>query len=157
MGKKVLMIFFLIAGVVAFVYGTAGLLRKFWNDFTKEREEARKSMSSTKRPEPPVINGERTSEFPGGEKEFMAYIQENFDTPDDCDEAGSTARVTIRFAIDTNGVVTDIKKMEETGGCAGIGEEAIRVLQACPKWYPEYRKGKKVKAYRIVPIRLNQN
>jgi protein TonB len=58
--------------------------------------------------------------------------------------------VIIRFIVDVDGNVSDVKALTSHG--FGMEEESIRVIKAGPKWEPAIQNGRKVNAYRKQPI-----
>lgn len=101
--------------------------------------------------EPPVSLGgvEVKPMFPGGMEEFYSYIGKNYNAPN---KRGLTGKVFVRFVIEKDGTVTDIKIIRDLG--FGTGEEAIRVLSECPKWIPGMQQGKPVRVLYTLPIKI---
>ena len=61
--------------------------------------------------------------------------------------------VYVSFVIEKDGSVSNIKVLRNIGG--GCGEEAVRVVQAMPKWKPARQRGKRVRAQYTLPIKFN--
>lgn len=87
--------------------------------------------------------------FPGGINEFIRYVGKNFRAPEVEDLSGV---LKVSFVIETNGTIDDIKIVNDLG--YGSGEEAKRVLKACPKWSPGEQGGKPVRVLYILPITI---
>ncbi len=86
-------------------------------------------------------------EFSGGIKEFYKFIIENYKSPS---VAGLKGKVYTNFIIEKDGSLTDIMVLKDIG--FGTGEEAIRVLELCPKWKPGEQNGQKVRCSFSLPI-----
>lgn len=93
--------------------------------------------------------------FPGGDSAFVSFVRNNFVYPYRCLENGISGYVVLRFIVDKNGNVSDIRAVKETAACKEFTLEAIRVLRRSPRWIPGQANGKFVKSYRQVPIRLD--
>ena len=88
-------------------------------------------------------------EYPGGIEKFYAFVQKNYQMPD---EEGLKGKVYVTFVVEKDGSLTDIKVLRDIG--YGTGKEAIRVLKATPKWNPGEQNGKKVRCTYSLPISL---
>jgi protein TonB len=103
--------------------------------------------------ERPLINMsgvEVKPEFPGGIDQFYKYIQKHYKKPKAAD--GHSGRVFVTFVIERDGAVADIKVLRDIG--FGTAEEAIRVLEKCPKWKPGEQNGRTVRVQYSLPIVL---
>ena len=89
-------------------------------------------------------------EFPGGIIGFRRYIAKNFQFPDEEDIKGI---VIVRFIVEIDGSLTDIKIIRDVG--YGTGKEAIRVLKSSPKWIAGQINGKNVRCSYQIPININ--
>lgn len=89
-------------------------------------------------------------EFPGGLSAFYGFVAENIDYPEKAKRLNVSGRVFVRFVIEKDGSLTDIQVVKGIG--AGCDEEAVRVLEASPKWIPGKQRGHKVRVYMTVPI-----
>ncbi len=89
-------------------------------------------------------------EFPGGETELRKYIAQSVKYPVIAQENGIQGRVYISFVVSKKGEVTDVKVAR--GVDPNLDKEAIRVVQAMPKWKPGKQRGKAVKVSYTVPI-----
>jgi len=88
-------------------------------------------------------------EFPGGMGEFYKYIGQNYKTPN---VKGLKGKIFLTFIIEKDGNLSDIKVIRDIGH--GTGEEAIRVLKACPVWKPGEFNGEKVRVQYSLPITI---
>lgn len=88
-------------------------------------------------------------EYPGGIEKFYAFVQKNYQMPD---EEGLKGKVYVTFVVEKDGSLTDIKVLRDIG--YGTGKEAIRVLKATPRWRPAEQNGKPVRCTYSLPISL---
>lgn len=91
-------------------------------------------------------------EFPGGMSEFYKFIGKNYIMPN---VKGLAGKVYVTFVIEKDGSIQEVKILKDLG--YGTGEEAIRVLEKCPKWNPGEQNGQKVRCSFALPIKLNGN
>lgn len=113
------------------------------------------AQDSTNVEKPKVINysaADVKPEFPGGVEAFYKFIAKNYKMPNVKRLSG---KVYVNYTIDTDGSIIDIKVLRDIG--YGTGEEAIRVLQNCPKWKPAEQNGQKVRCMYSLPIALQSN
>jgi len=99
---------------------------------------------------------EKMPEFPGGMNEMMAFIQKTLKYPVIAQENGIQGRVTCQFVINKDGSIVDVEVIR--GIDASLDKEAIRVINAMPKWKPGEQRGKPVRVKYTLPImfRLSQ-
>jgi protein TonB len=90
----------------------------------------------------------------GGINKVYQFVQEKFEYPERCQSEGINGYVLLKFVVDVDGSISDVKPIETTADCPEFTKEAIRVLLAAPKWTPAQNGGKPVKAYRKIPIKL---
>lgn len=90
-------------------------------------------------------------EFPGGIRNFYAFVGKNYKMPD---ELGLEGKVYVTFVVEKDGSLTDIKVLRDIG--FGTGKEAVRVLHFSPKWNPGEQNGEKVRCTYSLPISLPQ-
>ncbi|MGI4020779.1 MAG: TonB family protein [Janthinobacterium lividum] len=93
---------------------------------------------------------EKLPMFPGGESAFGNYLAGAIRYPKIAKDQKTQGRVIITFVVETDGSLTGIKVLRNIGG--GCGPEAIRVLEASPKWIPGTQKGKPVRVAYTMPI-----
>ena len=88
-------------------------------------------------------------DFPGGMMEFYKFVGNNYKTPEQPNLKG---KVYITFIIEKDGTVTDVKNIRDIG--YGTGDEAVRVMNICPKWIPGKVKGEPVRVMYSLPITI---
>lgn len=84
--------------------------------------------------------------YPGGEVELMKFIQKNKKS---CGVAG---QVHVTFLIDGEGSVKDVRVLRSLS--PSCDAEAVRVIQAMPKWEPGRIGGKPYPVQFNLPIRF---
>ena len=94
---------------------------------------------------------EEMPEFPGGELELRKYSAEHVIYPQDAKDEKHQGKAFVKFVIDKNGDVKDVKIARGTG-CESIDNEAIRVVKSMPKWKPGKQRGQYVNVSFTVPI-----
>lgn len=70
--------------------------------------------------------------------------------PEDAKKQKVEGRVTVQFIVETDGSVSDVKVDKQV--FPSLDAEAIRVVQAMPKWTPGKDKGKLVRVKYNLPI-----
>lgn len=90
------------------------------------------------------------SEFPGGSKRWINYLQKNLNYPDRAMKAEFQGTVRVAFIVDAAGAVHDpfVAKSVEYS----LDKETLRIINASGKWKPAFQNGKYVKSYKIQPI-----
>jgi protein TonB len=67
-------------------------------------------------------------------------------------EEGISGTVKLRFVVDVQGKISQIKVLEENKSCPEFTKEAIRVIRQSPKWIPAQIKGKFVNSWMMIPV-----
>ena len=89
-------------------------------------------------------------EFPGGEQAMMQFVADNVKYPQDAIDKEISGRVLVSFVVEKDGSIGDVKVVKGIGG--GCDEEAVRVVNAMPKWKPGMDKGKPVRVSYMMPF-----
>jgi len=87
-------------------------------------------------------------QFPGGN--VQKWIAKNVKYPVLAMENGIQGKVYIQFVIEKDGSITDVKVVR--GVDASLDKEAVRVVQAMPKWKPGKQRNKPVRVSYTLPI-----
>lgn len=117
---------------------------------------------------------EQQPEFPGGDAALLRYISAKIHYPSVSAENGIQGRITVNFVVDKDGTVGDARvlrsscyyyrtdtdangrtvstKVNVDGGDAHLEQEALRVVNSLPKFYPGLMNGVPVKVWYTVPI-----
>lgn len=99
---------------------------------------------------PVFTSVELVPQFPGGISSFSNYLAKNIRYPANARENGIQGRVIISFVVERDGTLSDA---HVTRGVADdIDKEALRVIQASPKWEPGVQNGRSVRVAYSVPI-----
>ena len=93
---------------------------------------------------------EQNPEFPGGEKALMEWLQKNLKYPSAASDNGIQGRVMVRFVVNKDGSVVEPKVLRPVDPL--LDKEAMRVVQAMPKWKPGKQRGKAVRVYFTLPV-----
>jgi periplasmic protein TonB len=93
---------------------------------------------------------EKTPSFPGGTNHLINYLRKEIKYPKNASRAGIEGRVLVRFVINTNGTISDIKITESVS--QELDEEALRVVRKMPKWEPGMEDGEVIKSAVYLPI-----
>ena len=80
---------------------------------------------------------------------MRSFGRKNFNIPD---VAGLNGKIQVTFVVEVDGSLTNINVLQDIG--YGTKEEAIRVLNMCPKWNPGMLHGKPVRSQYIFPITI---
>lgn len=93
---------------------------------------------------------EQMPEYPGGMPAMMEFLMHNMKYPKDAEKQKVEGKVMVQFVVETDGRVSDVKVAKEV--FPSLDAEAIRVVQAMPKWTPGKDKGKLVRVKYNLPI-----
>lgn len=89
-------------------------------------------------------------EFPGGIEALYKYLAENITYPQQAKDSGIQGRVYVTFVVEKDGSITGAKVLRGIGG--GCDEEALRVVNAMPKWTPGKQLGEPVRVQFNLPV-----
>ena len=93
---------------------------------------------------------ETQPEFPGGMAELMKYLQKNTRYPQICKEQGWQGRVIVQFVVNTDSTITDVNVVKPVN--PHFDKEAVRVVEAMPKWIPGKLHGEPVRVRFTLPV-----
>ena len=93
---------------------------------------------------------EEMPEYPGGEMELRKFIANSVKYPTDAQDKGIQGKVYVTFVVSKDGSIADAKIAR--GVNPSLDAEALRVVNALPKWMPGKQKGKAVNVSYTVPI-----
>ena len=89
-------------------------------------------------------------EFDGGMEALYAYLSSNIQYPEQAKQDGVQGRVIVRFVVESDGSVTNAEVLR--GIREDCDQEALRVVQAMPKWKAGMQEGKPVAVHFNLPI-----
>ena len=93
---------------------------------------------------------EQMPEYPGGMQAMIEFLQTNMKYPEDAAKQKVEGRVMVQFVVETDGSVSDVHVAKQV--FPSLDAEAIRVVQAMPRWTPGKDKGKVVRVKYNLPI-----
>lgn len=98
---------------------------------------------------------EEVAQFPGGEEALYKYLKDNIVYPNIARQTGIEGKVYIRFVVEKDGSISNVKVMRDIGG--GCGEEAMRVVKSMPKWKPAKQQTRTVRSEFNLPVNFSFN
>ena len=93
---------------------------------------------------------EEMPEYPGGMSELMKYLSTNMRYPKEAQSKGIQGRVIVQFVVEKDGSITDAKVMKPVD--PQLDAEALRAVNAMPKWTPGKQRGKAVRVRYTLPV-----
>ncbi len=122
--------------------------------FTASAQQAKTALPPPEPPQPKdnkvYVSVETPPTFPGGISEFSKYLASSIRYPAVDRQNNVTGKVYITFVIERDGSVTDVAAVR--GPSETLQAEAVRVVQASPKWKAGVQGGKPVRVQYTVPI-----
>jgi periplasmic protein TonB len=104
----------------------------------------------------PVHIPDTSPEYEGGLKALYAFLASKLKYPDQAREIGKEGTVYVKFVVDLDGRVGNLKLLNNQG--YGLDEEALRVVSLIPNFKtPGKVNGKPVKVYFQLPIKFRMN
>ena len=88
--------------------------------------------------------------FPGGQEALFKFLNNNVKYPPIAQENGISGRVICQFVVNRDGSIVDVQVVRSVD--PSLDKEAIRVIQAMPKWNPGEQRGKKVRVKYTLPV-----
>ncbi len=120
---------------------------------------AQKSKSKTP-VETEVKVNQKMPQFPGGEKAFYAYLDENVVLPEGFNKKQYLKKhknqyvpISVGFTIDVDGSIINVKVID--GENEALDKKAKEIVQNMPKWEPGYQDGNPIKVQYAIPVRFN--
>lgn len=92
------------------------------------------------------------AEFPGGIGAMKQYIKDNLVYPLTAKENSIQGKCYLRFVVNGDGSISDVKVARGVADCPECDKEAIRVIKSMPNWKPGTSNGVIVKSYYTLPI-----
>ncbi len=88
--------------------------------------------------------------FPGGTSEMMSWISSHLKYPAIAAENGIEGKVIVQFVVGKNGAIRDANIVRALN--PSCDKEALRVVNAMPRWLPGKQNGKEVSVKFTLPI-----
>lgn len=93
-------------------------------------------------------------EFPDGIVDFYKFIGKNMEYPSNMKRQQISGTVYVKFFIEKNGSLDDVKVLRGIPGGQELEDEALRVIKMSPKWNPGIQRGKPVRVSFSVPVKF---
>ncbi len=93
---------------------------------------------------------DRMPEFPGGQDALMSYLGAYVNYPIEAQQRGIQGNVLVSFIITSEGEITEAKVGKSIHPL--LDEEALRVINAMPKWIPAIQDGNRVNTRYMLPV-----
>ena len=99
---------------------------------------------------------DKKAEFPGGIQALYRYLSENIHYPTVSLNNGSQGTTILRFVVEKDGSITNVEVIKSSRDIF-LDKEAVRVVEAMPKWSPGKMKGVPVRSYFVLPVKFTIN
>lgn len=93
---------------------------------------------------------EEMPKFPGGQEAMMKYLSESVKYPKEASKDGVQGRVVVQFVVEKDGSISEVEVVKKVN--EHLDAEAVRVVNAMPKWKPGKQKGENVRVKYTLPI-----
>lgn len=93
---------------------------------------------------------EQMPEYPGGPQALFEFLTSNIHYPAEAEKAGIQGRVIATFVVEKDGSISESKVVKSVDPL--LDAEALRVINAMPKWIPGKQNGKVVRVKYTVPL-----
>ena len=137
---------------ISLVLGNTVHASNLANIFTESFSFDNKSFQNPKKEKDakPLWKVDQMPVFPGGEIAMQKFIMANLTYPVKAQAAREQGRVVVRFVVATDGVIKEVGVIR--GLSPECDAEAVRVVEAMPKWNPGKQNCKAVPVYFTIPI-----
>lgn len=117
-----------------------------------DSDNAGKSAKSNHKDSVPEWEIIEKAKFPGGQDALALFVKNNIRFPEEAIEYDVQGVVQVRFAVDEEGVISNIKIIRSNldDQC---NKEAIEVIKKMPRWEPAKYNGKNIRSFINLPIR----
>ena len=88
--------------------------------------------------------------FPGGMEALMNYLRKDMKYPKEAQDKGIQGRVIVQFVVNKDGGICDAKVVKAVDPL--LDAEALRAVNAMPKWIPGKQKGEPVRVRFTLPL-----
>ncbi|MDQ2770115.1 MAG: energy transducer TonB [Bacteroidota bacterium] len=100
--------------------------------------------------QPAVVAPDRPTQPVGGNQAFFDWIEKTQQYPALARKRKVDGKVIVAFTVQTDGSLTDARVTKHLG--SGLDEEALRLINAAPKWEPAMLGGKPIKQTMVLPV-----
>ena len=98
---------------------------------------------------------EEMPKFPGGDDALIKFLHESIKYPAEAEKAGKQGRVVVTFVVNKDGSVDNAKVVRSVD--EKLDAEALRVVNAMPKWHPGKQRGQEVNVKFTLPVTFKLN
>ena len=98
---------------------------------------------------------DENAQFPGGDAACYKWLADHIKYPKECADKGIQGRVHVQFVINKDGSIVEAKALRSPDD--KLTEEALRCVNAMPKWKPAKVKGNVVRSSFLLPISFRLN
>lgn len=89
---------------------------------------------------------DKSAAYPDGYPGMMSYLRYNLVYPVAEREQGITGRAGVGFVVSETGEISDVRISTRMMTCPECNEEAVRLIESMPRWFPAERDGYYVKS-----------
>jgi protein TonB len=100
---------------------------------------------------------EEPAEFPGGNVALNKFLTDNLRYPQAALEEEIEGRCYLQFIVDRTGMISNVEVRRGVLDCPECDKEAIRLVEAMPKWKPGKNNGKPVNSRFNLPVTFKLN
>ena len=93
---------------------------------------------------------EEQPKFNGGNGALMSWLASNMQYPPDAEKGMIQGRVVVSFVVEKDGSITQAKVVRSVE--PSLDKEAVRLVEAMPKWIPGKQNGKTVRTRYNLPV-----
>ncbi|NRA12276.1 MAG: energy transducer TonB [Crocinitomicaceae bacterium] len=104
--------------------------------------------------EAPLEFAEVMPEYVGGVEAMFTFINDNIKYPKYERSNGIQGNVYVRFTVEKDGNLSNIKILKSVTGSKNFDAEVVRIINKMQKWTSGENRGKKVRTYMTLPIRF---
>lgn len=98
---------------------------------------------------------EEHPQFPGGEQALVDYMKQNLLYPADMQKARIGGTVQVAFTITAKGDLENVRVQRGITNGEALNVEALRVVNAMPRWEPAHVKGVPVPMDYVLPVKFS--
>lgn len=93
---------------------------------------------------------EEMPSYPDGMGALMQYLSENIHYPKEAEMKGIRGRVLCSFVVERDGSISNVKVLRSVD--PSLDAEAVRVIEAMPRWTPGKQDGKPCRVAFTLPV-----
>ena len=97
------------------------------------------------------------AEFPGGKAALTAFLGKNMRYPATAIEQDLQGKCYLKFMVDKEGSISDIRIQRGVLNCPECDKEALRLISIMPKWKPAKVNAQPVNSYFNLPVQFSLN